>query len=303
MNLPFITADEIRRTLSPVQAIKALEQRILTDPPLADRPNRTFIPVHAGELLVMPDESQSAVGLKLLSIARANPSRALPAIQGVYVLMDAETLTPRALLDAAELTCVRTSAVSMLAVTHLHPARNPNVVVIGSGPQALAHCRAATAVEPGSIAVLARNETLRERLIAQANDEQIEVITATGDSLESADVILCCTTSREPVIGVSDVKPDVIIVAIGSHEPTARELAADLFVDSFVVVESVDNARREAGDIILAEADLKRDVISADLEQLLVSGPAPSTGRRIFKSVGDAWEDLTIAEAITNRLT
>jgi len=82
MNLPFIAADEIRRTLSPVQATKALEQRILTDPPLADRPNRTFIPVQAGELLVMPDESQSAVGLKLLSIARANPSSARPLPRG-----------------------------------------------------------------------------------------------------------------------------------------------------------------------------------------------------------------------------
>ena len=303
MNLPFITADEIRRTLSPAQAVAALQQRLVNDPPHADRPGRTFISVHAGELLVMPDESESCVGLKLLSIARANPSHSLPAIQGIYLLMDAQTLSPRALLDAAQLTCARTSAVSMLAATHLNPPSRPSVIVIGSGPQALAHCRASTLLDPSSIAVLARNHAAQEQLIRHAIDEGITVVAADHDSLSSADVIVCCTTSHDPVIGASDVQTDVIIVAIGSHEPTARELAADLFVDSFVVVESFTNARREAGDIVLAEAELKTGVINADLQELVTSSHAPSTGRRIFKSVGDAWEDLTIAEAISSRMS
>jgi len=303
MSLPFITADEIRRTLSPGQAVAALQQRLVDDPPHADRPGRTFIPMPAGELLVMPDVSESSVGLKILSIARANPSRSLPAIQGVYLLMDAQTLTPCALLDAAELTCARTSAVSLLAIRHLNPPLRPNVVIIGSGPQALAHCRASTLLDPASIAVLARNHTAQEQLIRIAREDGITVVAADHDSLGSADVIVCCTTSRDPVIRASDVPADVIIVAIGSHEPTARELAADLFADSYVVVESVTNSRREAGDILLAEAELTRGVIDTDLAKLVTSGNAPATGRRIFKSVGDAWQDLTIAEAIISRMS
>jgi len=303
MNLPFITAEQIRQTLTPEHAVSALVERIRMDPPRPGRPSRTFVPVGAGELLIMPDESSAAVGLKLLSIARQNPSHDLPAIQGIYVLLDAQTLTPTALLDAAELTCARTSAVSMLAVTHLNPPPRPNVVVIGSGPQALAHCRAATLLEPASISVQARHRSAIDRLIEAASQDGIVVTTATADSVGSADVVLCCTSSRDPVVAGHDVQPDVIIVAIGSHEPSARELATELFVDSFVVVESVATARREAGDIVLAEADLKREVIAADLEDLITNGPAPTTGRRIFKSVGDAWEDLTIAEAIHRRLS
>jgi len=188
-------------------------------------------------------------------------------------------------------------------VTYLNPPPRPNVVVIGSGPQALAHCRAATLLEPASISVQARHLSAGERLIQAASQDGIVVTSANADSFGSADVVLCCTSSRDPVVAGNDVRPDVIIVAIGSHEPSARELATELFVDSFVVVESVATARREAGDIVLAEADLKREVIATDLEDLITNGHAPSTGRRIFKSVGDAWEDLTIAEVIHRQLS
>jgi ornithine cyclodeaminase len=300
MTLPFVDAEHVTRALSPGQAIGALKARLLTDPPQSERPSRTFIPTNSGELLVMPDESSSAAGLKLLSIARGNPALGLPAIQGVYLLMDSKTLTPQALLDAAALTCVRTAAVSLLAVTHLQPVKNPTVAIIGSGPQALAHARASTILNPSSTNLIARNEATAAHVLSQATDEGVLITPTDRGALSEADVIICCTTSREAIIRRADVKADAIIVAIGSHEPTARELATDLMKDSFVVVESRTNARREAGDVIMAESELNRQVIDVDLAELVGGHPPASGGVRVFKSVGDAWEDLTIAEAIVN---
>ena len=300
MTLPQFDAQHVTRALSPSEAVAALKARLLTDPPPAERPSRTLIPTQAGELLVMPDESSSAAGLKLLSIARGNPALGLPAIQGIYLLMDSKTLTPQALLDAAALTCVRTAAVSLLAVTHLQPVSNPTVVILGSGPQALAHARACTILNPASTELIARNPVTAAQVVNQAADEDISVTLAERPALGAADVIICCTTSRDAVIHLSDVKADTIIVAIGSHEPSARELSTDLMKDSFVVVESRTNARREAGDVIIAESELNRSLVSADLAELVTGSFAPNSGVRIFKSVGDAWEDLTIAEAIIN---
>lgn len=302
MTLPYLDAARVRDALSPETAVASLRQRLLTDPPSADRPSRSFVPVRRGELLVMPDESASAVGMKILSIARDNPARNLPAIQGIYLLMDAETLTPQALFDAAELTCVRTSAVSMLAVTHLNPPSRPQVVVVGTGPQALAHCHAAGLLEPSEVGVIARTRDHGDALVETARQRGLNVRRVEHSALAEADVIVCCTTAREPIISSKDVKDDVIIVAIGSHEPTARELATDLMDDAFVVVESRENARREAGDIIIAEHERGRDLIDATLDDLVRASTAPRSGRRIFKSVGDAWEDLTIAQAIVEDL-
>jgi ornithine cyclodeaminase/alanine dehydrogenase-like protein (mu-crystallin family) len=39
-------------------------------------------------------------------------------------------------------------------------------------------------------------------------------------------------------------------------------------------------------------------VISADLAELVKGDVSPTTGVRVFKSVGDAWQDLTTAEAV-----
>ena len=43
-------------------------------------------------------------GVKIVSIAPGNAERGLPSIQGIYVLLDAETLSPVALLDGSAIT-------------------------------------------------------------------------------------------------------------------------------------------------------------------------------------------------------
>ena len=63
-----------------------------------------FVATPAGQLLVMPAATPRGTGVKIVSVAPANPDRGLPRIQGVYVLFDADTLSPRALMDGAALT-------------------------------------------------------------------------------------------------------------------------------------------------------------------------------------------------------
>src|SRR3954452_23881683 len=69
----------------------------------------------AGQLLVMPSRHGRYAGVKLATVA----SDALPRIKGVYVLWDADTLAPIALMDGAALTLLRTPAVSAVAARHL----------------------------------------------------------------------------------------------------------------------------------------------------------------------------------------
>ena len=69
----------------------------------------------SGSLLLMPAFGAAGVGVKLVTLTPANPGRGLPFIQASYVLFDAETQSPEAVLDGSALTALRTAAVSGLA--------------------------------------------------------------------------------------------------------------------------------------------------------------------------------------------
>ena len=299
MSVDVWDAARLRGTLTPERAIAALRNRLVHDAPAPDRPVRGRYSAGSGTVLVMPDESRSHVGVKVVSLAPDNPARGLPSVQGSYLLMDAHTLSPQAVLDAAELTLVRTAAVSMLAVLSLRPASSPRVVVIGSGPQAVAHAEAAQVLAPSSVRAVVRGDSGLRRLSELASARGVDVEPSDASAIVDADVVLCCTSSRVPVLMDDDIGSGAVVTAIGAHEADARELPGLLVARSFLVVESRAAARSEAGDVVLAEAETGYPLIAADLGEL-VRGEVPvAVDRpRVFKSVGEAWEDLAVAALV-----
>ena len=298
-DLQILDAAQMRVRLSADKAVDALARRLQDDPPSADRPARTRVDLRAGQMLLMPDESRDHVGLKLVSIARDNPAAGLPSIQGVYVLMDALTLTPCLVADAAELTVVRTSAMSLLAVQRLGVVPGPRITIVGAGPQALAHARAFASLSPSVIRLVVRDPARAAGVAAALAADGIEAEIVTAVPVADSDLIACTTTSRTPVFDSTDLPDHAVVVAVGSHEPDVRELDTALMARSWVVVESRDAARREAGDVVCAENECGRDVIAADLGELVRGEATPDLSRpRVFKSVGEAWEDLAVASAL-----
>ncbi len=90
-----------------------------------------------------------------------------------------------------------------------------------------------------------------------------------------------------------------MVVAIGSHEPDARETDDALAARATVVVESRASALREAGDVILAVAAAPRPRTASSRSPSSSRGDAPRRGRpRLFKSTGMSWEDAVVAGAL-----
>ncbi|MFJ9550321.1 ornithine cyclodeaminase family protein [Streptomyces erythrochromogenes] len=263
-----------------------------------------------GELLLMPAASGAYAGVKIAGVAPGNPARGLPRITGSYLLLDGPTLRPLALLDGAALTALRTPAVSALALRHLAPAgRAPRMVLFGSGPQAYGHLEAVLAErDPAQVVVVARNRERAERLAAHARTLGVPAArTGTPEDVADADLVICCTTAREPLFDGRLVRPDAVVVAVGSHEPTARETDTALVRRAAVYVESRAAALREAGDLLVPEAEgaIGAGHITGTLADLVAGRlPAglPAGGERgcpqLFKSVGMAWEDLAVAVAL-----
>ena len=56
-------------------------------------------------------------------------------------------------------------------------------------------------------------------------------------ALGAADVVVCATSARTPLFDSTLLRPDVIVIAVGSHESGARELDSALLARISVVVE------------------------------------------------------------------
>ena len=224
----------------------------------------------------MPSATAAHAVVKLVTVGGE------PRIQGVCVVFDAATLAPVALVDGIALTNVRTPAVSALAVRALAAPDARRLLVFGRGPQAHGHVEAIRAVRP---------------------IENVDMVGRDADGVDAlvaaADVVCCATTAREPLFDGSLVADHATVVAIGSHEPDAREVDDALAARAMVVVESRTSALREAGDVIaaigagaLAEEEL------VTLSDVVCGRASVPPGPRLFKSTGMAWEDAVVASAL-----
>ncbi|MEU7551519.1 ornithine cyclodeaminase family protein [Streptomyces sp. NPDC044571] len=303
--IPQFGAERMAALLTPAAAADALADALLAGLDPEAGPPRSALAVPGGELLLMPAASGAYAGVKVAGVAPGNRALGLPRITGSYLLLDGPTLQPLALFDGAALTALRTPAVSALALRHLAPAGRPlRLVLFGSGPQAYGHLDAALAVrELSEAVVVARNPAGAEELAAYARTLGVPARSGSPQDVAGADLVTCCTTAREPLFDGRLVDPGAVVVAVGSHEPDARETDTALVRRAAVYVESRAAALREAGDLLVPEAEgaIGPGHINGTLADL-VTGRMPVGGTQscpqLFKSVGMAWEDLAVAVAM-----
>lgn len=162
-----------------------------------------------------------------------NPSRGLPSLGGLMVLLDSETGVPRAvLLDNGYLTDIRTALAGAVAARHLARDDASTVAIIGAGVQARLQLEAVLLVRPVSrLRVWARNET-RARAFAHAAARDLGVdATPAGSVAEAVDgahIVVTTTPSTEPLVDETMLAPGTHVTAIGSDTEHKQELAASL---------------------------------------------------------------------------
>ena len=303
----YLDAATIAASLPPVSAVEAITTALRAGLDPADDIPRTVVPAGRGQLLIMPAQTSQHVGVKLVTVAPENPARGLQRISGTYVVFDAETLRPSHLLDGVALTNLRTPAVSVAAIRPwLDRIDSPlRVVAFGAGPQAIGHVQTVSAVHSVATVALVVRQPQRVRLptsmdstrVLNAGDPEVTRI------LQQADLVVCATTAQTPLFDSRLLGDRAIVVAIGSHEPDAREVDSAFCGRATVIVEERQNALRECGDIVLAiaEGTLRPDDLIPILEV--------TTGERLardepvlFKGSGMSWQDLVIAEAVLEAL-
>lgn len=308
---------DLRRLLRPLEVVEALAPAFASY--AAGRwtvPARAHVPAgEDGVLLVMPaaeaaSDGAGALGAKLVTVYPSNRAHGRPTIYASYLLLDAATGEPLALLEGEALTGMRTAAVSALAARYLARADSRRLTCFGAGAQAAFQLRALTAVLAiERVDVVGRDPERAARFAASMSAELgVPVVVArdTRAALATADVVTCATTSTTPIVRGAELRPGTHVDAVGAFRPTDRELDTEAIARARVVVDTYAGALTEAGDLVipLAQGAVSRAHVAAELAEL-VAGTRP--GRRqehevtVFKSVGFALEDLAAARLAYNR--
>lgn len=277
----------------------------------AQSPLRTPVeaPNAPGVALFMPAyvPSVAALGLKVVSVFPGNKAKGLPTITSAVMLVDDATGEPIALMDGGYLTALRTGAISGLATRLLARADSRVLTVIGAGAQAVT--QAAAVCETRDIERIIFVTRSPERgdavLTALASDwpglsDRSESTWDVSAAIQASDIICTATSSTTPVFDDADVQPGTHINGVGSFKPEMQEIPSATVQRSLVVVDEIEPALEEAGDLIipLHAGEINRDHISREIGHLVLGDTAGRTSDNqvtFFKSVGNAVQDMVVA--------
>lgn len=218
-----------------------------------------------------------------------------------FFLFDSETARPLAQFEANYLGQIRTGAASGYATDILAAPGATTLAVIGSGFQAQSQIEAIRCVRTlTDIRVWSRAPEKREAFAAKNGARAVETA---EEAVRGADIVVTATFSKDPVIHeewIEHGQHGAHINAMGSNREQRRELPSRLVARAdLIAVDSLDVAKIEAGDLILAPVDWgdRRIVELAKIEHRPAGAPIT-----IFKSCGLGVEDVAAAAYVYERL-
>jgi alanine dehydrogenase len=212
--------------------------------------------------------------------------------------------------EANALGQIRTGAASGLATQLMARPDADTLAIIGSGFQARTQLEAMLAVRPlRRVLVWSRDPEKRKQFAeecSRAFGVLVSAVRTAPEALAGSGVVVTATNARDPVIALEWIAPGTHINAMGSNQAAKRELPPDLIEQADrIAVDSVDQARMESGDLLLARPESEWNQLKivefAEIVAGRVTGRASPTEITIFKSNGLAVEDVICAGYIYER--
>ncbi|MGA2215272.1 MAG: ornithine cyclodeaminase family protein [Bryobacteraceae bacterium] len=211
-----------------------------------------------------------------------------------FMLFDAATAEPLAWMEANHLGQIRTGAASGYATDLLANPQADTLAVIGSGFQARTQVEAIRAVRPiKTVRVWSRDQAKRRKFAENCGGQAA----ATAEqAVRGAQIVVTATNAQEPVLEDGWITPGTMLNAMGSNSASRRELPGDLVRRAdLVAVDSLDQAKIEAGDLILPNS-------WANVRELqTVQRHFDPSQITIFKSLGIGVEDVAAGAFIYER--
>ncbi|MEP7290307.1 MAG: ornithine cyclodeaminase family protein [Chloroflexota bacterium] len=312
MRVLIVNGTEVRQLLPMGECMEVMTQALMTlargDAILPLRPV-LWLPDKRGALGIMPSYlgDIGAMGLKVVSVFPGNHGTQYDSHQGAVLLFETEYGQLLAMIDATELTAIRTAAVSGVATRLLARQDATNLAILGSGVQARTHLDSMLTARPFQrVRVWSRNPDNAQRFADHASERhgiRVEVSPSAQVAVEGADVICTTTSAREPILMGEWIAPGTHVNAVGSSVAFSRELDTAAMAKARLYVDRRESTINEAGDFLFAkkEGAISDDHILGEIGELLlgkVQGREAGYEITLFKSLGLAVEDLAAANHI-----
>jgi ornithine cyclodeaminase/alanine dehydrogenase-like protein (mu-crystallin family) len=304
------------RTLLPMSECIDLIQRTM----IAVSEGRAVLPRRT--LLVMPGDrgfmgnmpgylaEPECFGVKLVSLMPRNKPPLFSSHLGVVLLFEAEHGQPVALLDAAEITAIRTAAASAVATRLLARPDAGDLALLGAGEQASSHLQAMLAVRTlRRVRVWAR-DAVKAAAFAEAEGTRhsilIEPTATVREAIAGADIICTLSKAREPILLGEWLGPGVHLNVVGSSVATTAEVDTPAVVKSRFFVDYRDSTVHEGGEYLraLRAAAIKPEHILAEIGEVANGtkvGRRSSADVTLYKSLGIAPQDLASAHHVLEK--
>jgi ornithine cyclodeaminase len=310
-----INQAEVGRLLPMAECINAMEgalKGLARGEALLPLRQVVLLPRGMGAVASMPaySETLKAIGVKVISVYPGNRGTDHDSHQGTVLLFEAGHGSLKAIVDASEVTAIRTAAVSAVATRVLARPKAGDLAILGSGVQARTHLDAMLLVRPiqrvrvwspapGHAQAFAERESRRHAV-------KVEAMASARGAVKGADLICTVTASREPVLQGEWIEPGAHVNAVGSSVKAARELDTVAVKKARLFVDRRESALSESGDILtpLAEKAIREDHIRGEIGEVLIGqaeGRKSSREITLFKALGLAVEDLASVHLIYSR--
>jgi ornithine cyclodeaminase/alanine dehydrogenase-like protein (mu-crystallin family) len=312
MEIRVLRGAEVRQLLPMAECIDLMQRTMI-----AVSEGRVVLPLRS--ILVMPGDrgmmgmmpgylaDPECFGVKLVSLIPRNKPPQYSSHLGLVLLFEADHGQPVALLDAAEITAIRTAAASGLATRLLARPEAGDLALLGAGEQARSHLEAMLSVRAlRRIRVWARDRD-KARQFAEAQGARhrvaIESSPTVREAIAGADIICTTTKAREPILQGDWLMPGTHLNVVGSSIATAAEIDTPAVVNARFFVDRRESTVNEGGEYLRA---LKSGAITADhiLAEIGEVANGSKMGRTspldvtLYKSLGIAPQDLASAHYV-----
>src|SRR5258707_12612353 len=296
-----ISEAEVRAGLTMPMAVEAVEE-------ISRKQATGEVVVHPRRRLELPGGGffhyMAAANFSLGFIAMKQYTYVRGKLRFLVPLYEMATGDLLALIEADYMGQQRTGAASGVATKYLARKDSRVVAIIGTGGQARTQLEAVAAVRKlQSARAYGRDSAKREKFCAEMSARlgiPVQPCASAAEAVRGADIVSTATTTSQPVVSGADLAPGAHINAIGANHAHKRELDDEAVASAdIIVVDSVEQSRQEAGDLIIAfHGD---EICWTGVKKLseIVSGKA--TGRTsdnedtLFKLDGIASWDLAAA--------
>ena len=237
-------------------------------------------------------------GAKLVSVFPGNVARGGMSHQGLIVTFDRESGAPSAVVDAGEVTAIRTAAASAAATQALARGDADHLAVLGTGEQAQRHILAIRAVRPlQRVTIWGRDA---RKAAALAEELGCDVAASVREAVADAGIICTVTAAPEPILSASDVRPGAHINAVGSSRAGPAEIATDLVVRSRFFADHRAGVLNQGAEFLRAKAEGLVDDhhVLGEIGEVFAGTLAGRTSGEdvtLYKSLGSIVQDLACA--------